>query len=72
MTGSKPFDYSHLSVAERILLAQQLWDSVHAHADEIPVTDAQRREIDRRWAAHEAGELTGSPWPEVRKRLFDR
>ena len=41
-------------------------------AREIPVPDDHKRELDRRWAAHEAGEMTGSPWPEVRKRLFDR
>lgn len=72
MTGHKPIDYSHLSVAERILLAEELWDSVHAHAEEIPVSDAQKQELDRRWAAYEAGEMTGSPWPEVRKRLSDQ
>ena len=73
MTDPKPFDYSHLSVSERILLAQELWDSVyHSAAHEIPLTAAQTQEIHRRWEAHQAGEMTGSTWDEVKRRLLNR
>jgi putative addiction module component (TIGR02574 family) len=37
-----PFDFSHLAVAERIELAQQLWDGILPHADRVPITEAQR------------------------------
>jgi putative addiction module component (TIGR02574 family) len=58
MTESpKTIDYSHLSVAERILLAEELWESVYEHAQEQPLSDAQRQEIERRWAAYQAGEI---------------
>jgi len=72
MTESKPIDYSHLSVPERILLAQELWDSVYDRAQEMPLTDAQRQEIRRRWAAFEAGEITAAPWSEVKRRLLSQ
>jgi putative addiction module component (TIGR02574 family) len=72
MTDPKPFDYSHLSVPERILLAQELWESVYESANELPLTEAQKAEIDRRLAAYQAGEMTGSTWPEVKQRLLDR
>jgi putative addiction module component (TIGR02574 family) len=66
---SKPIDYSHLSVAERILLAQELWESVHEYAQQNPLTDAERKEINRRWAAYQAAESKAAPWPEVKQRL---
>jgi putative addiction module component (TIGR02574 family) len=70
MTDRPPlFDFSHFSVDERILLAQQLWDSIHPYADQVPVTEAQKRELDRRMAAFEAGEMTASPWAEVKRWL---
>jgi putative addiction module component (TIGR02574 family) len=67
-----PFDFSHLSVAERILLAQQLWESVHTSPEASPLTDAEKQELERRWKAFEAGEMTGSSWPEVKQDLLRR
>jgi putative addiction module component (TIGR02574 family) len=66
----KDFDYSHLSAAERILLAQELWDSVLEEAEAMPLTDTQRDELNRRLAQLESGEVTGLPWEEVRKSLL--
>ena len=40
------FDFSKLSVAERIQLAEDLWDSIPESAD-ILLTDAQKAEIAR-------------------------
>jgi putative addiction module component (TIGR02574 family) len=39
---SRPFDFSHLSPAERILLAEDLWDSVTAEQDAPPLTPSQQ------------------------------
>jgi putative addiction module component (TIGR02574 family) len=36
-----------LSVAERIQLVEDLWDSIAADSD-LPLTDAQKAELDRR------------------------
>lgn len=70
--GPKHPDYSHLSIPERISLAQELWDSVYDHAAEIPLTEAEQHELDRRWAAYEAGSMPVSTWPEVKRRLLDK
>ncbi len=64
--------YTHLSITERILLAQELWESVYDHAAEIPLSEADRQELERRWAAYESGAMTASTWPEVKQRLFDK
>jgi hypothetical protein len=37
-------DMSELSVAERIQLAEDLWDSILNEQDELPLTDAQKVE----------------------------
>jgi putative addiction module component (TIGR02574 family) len=66
----KHLDYSHLSVPERILLAQELWESVYDQVAEIPITQAEQQELERRWALYESGEMTTSTWPEVKQRLL--
>jgi putative addiction module component (TIGR02574 family) len=65
------FDLSKLSVAERIQLAEDLWESIPESAD-IPLTDAQKAELDRRLADLEQHPDAGEPWEVVRARLYER
>lgn len=58
-----------LSLPERVELAQELWNSVHAHACEAPFTPEQLAEIDRRVAVLDAGQEPTIPWAEARTRL---
>jgi putative addiction module component (TIGR02574 family) len=43
-----------LSKKERLELALDLWDSVESESDDLPLTDSQRSELDRRFAAYMA------------------
>lgn len=65
-------DILALSVAERIRLTQEIWDSIAAIPDSIPLSQADREELDRRLAAYHADPRAGSPWTEVRERLMRR
>ena len=65
------FDFSELSVAERIQLVEDLWDSIAEDAD-IPLTDAQKAELDRRLEDLERNPDAGEPWEAVRARLYGR
>ena len=71
MTDSTPaFDFSQLTVAQRIQLVQDIWDSVAEEAQAIPLTPAQQQELERRLAAADRGEMTYSAWDEVKRRLL--
>lgn len=63
------FDFSHLTPGERIRLAEELWDSLPSESVEPPLTDAQRRELDRRLEAYRRNPDVGSAWEDVRKRV---
>jgi putative addiction module component (TIGR02574 family) len=58
-----------LSVAERILLVEEIWDSIAAEAEQAPLTEAQTKDLERRLAAYEANPKAGSSWEEVKARL---
>jgi putative addiction module component (TIGR02574 family) len=66
------FDFSRLSAEERILLAQELWDSVHQDAQAAPLTPQQRAELDRRFSQLESGEVPGIPWEQLRESLLPK
>ena len=61
-----------LSVAQRILLVEEIWDSISADAEQLPLTDSQKQDLQRRLAAYEANRHAGSTWEEVKARLQDR
>lgn len=69
---SQPIDFSHLSPAERILLAEDLWDSVAADQDGPPLTPTQHQELQRRLDAADRGNTTYCSWLDVKRRLLHR
>ena len=62
-------DYDELSVPEKILRLQELWDDLAADADQIDLTEAQRTELARRLQARREGKDKSTPWSEVRERI---
>lgn len=58
-----------LSVSERILLAQQLWESVLEDGHEPALTPAQEQVLADRLAALSADGNPGSSWADVKARL---
>ena len=58
-----------LSPAQRLLLVEDIWDSLADEPLSLPVTDAQREELDRRLEDYSRDPQAGSPWEEVRARL---
>jgi len=42
------FDFTKLSIAERIELAEDLWDSIPSEGADLTLTEAQKAELDRR------------------------
>ena len=70
---SRPkFDFTKLSVAERIQLAEDLWDSIPEEGTDLPLSDAQRAELDRRIEDLEQNPGAGEDWEIVRARLRER
>lgn len=62
-------DILQLSIAERVHLAEQIWDSIAAQPEMLPVTEAQRAELNRRLAALADDPGASTPWSEVRAKL---
>ena len=58
-----------LSVEERIQLVEAVWDSIAQHPESLPVTEAQRKELDRRLADHLKDPQAARPWSQVRDSL---
>ncbi len=65
-------DVLNLSVAERIQLVEDIWDSIAAVPEAVPLTEEQREELDRRLDAYHRDPAAGAPWEKVRTRIRAR
>ena len=61
-----------ISVAERIQLVEDIWDSIGASAEELPLSDGQRQELDRRLEDMQQNPKEGVTWPELKARLTSK
>jgi len=66
------YDFNRLSVSERIQLVEDIWDSIAVSGEDIPLTEAEIHELDRRLDDLEANPGSGAPWDEVRARVEER
>jgi len=73
MVAMNPSALRDLPVAQRLHLVEELWDSIAADQDALALSEAQRKELDRRLDAYELDRNPGRPAKDVladiRKRL---
>lgn len=58
-----------LTASEKIILVEQLWDSVRAESSTIPLTAEQQQLLDLRLRALETDSETGDTWEQVLARV---
>jgi len=69
MSRAKNIDIQNLSPAERILLAEALWDSIASQQDQLEVTEAQKKVLDARLAAYRVAPDAGTDWAAVQDEM---
>lgn len=70
---AKPhIDVNELSREERLALIEELWDSLAGQPEELPLTRAQRHELDRRIDEMDGDDTLGIPWEGVLRQIRDQ
>ena len=69
MKSSNISEYVKLSVPERIQLVEDIWDSIAEIPEELPLSNAQQVELDRRLNAYHQNPTEGSPWEHVKEAI---
>lgn len=59
----------NLSVSERILLVEDIWDSIAECPEAIQLTDDEKSELDRRFDDFYQNPSAGSQWAIERQRI---
>lgn len=61
-----------LTISERIMLAEALWDSVIDQDSNIEHTEEQEKELEKRLSMLEVDGDEGSDWASVRSRVLSK
>lgn len=56
-----------LSTSERILMIEQIWDSISPK--DIDITEAHKKELDKRLKRYEEGKTKFYSWKEIKNDL---
>ena len=62
-------DILKLSVSERIIMVEAIWDSIVDNADQVELSSSTKQILDERLFAHQNDPHEGSSWEEVRLRI---
>jgi putative addiction module component (TIGR02574 family) len=70
--GKLALDVEKLTHDEQLDLLEKVWEQLSATRDALPLTAAQRAELDRRLDDLERDGPVGIPWDEVARRIQNR
>jgi putative addiction module component (TIGR02574 family) len=69
MSTNSNIDIHQLSQSERILLAEELWDSVATNQDLLQVTDDKKKVLDERIASYKNSPDEVISWNKVKNEM---
>ncbi len=58
-----------LSIAERILIVEDIWDSIMLSEEDLPISDEQKKELDLRLESYNKNPDEGKSWKEVKDNI---
>ena len=58
-----------LSVAERIQIVEDIWDSISGTPEELVLSEAEKLELDKRLASYKENPDEGIEWETLKKNL---
>jgi putative addiction module component (TIGR02574 family) len=68
----KSLGIDRLPIEERLTLVEEIWDSIAADSGAVPLTEAQRIELEKRIAEDDANPLDLIPWDQVKASTLSR
>lgn len=71
MSSNLTEEAKKLSIAERISLVEEIWDSIAEENGCFELSEVQKRELDRRLESFRADPSQGRTWEEIRSEFLN-
>lgn len=70
---SQPYaELFQLPLSEKLQLVEDLWDSIAVEAEELPLSDWQKAELQRREAEYRNNPSLACTWEEAKRRILSQ
>jgi len=61
-----------LKLSEKLLLVEDIWDSIAKNNSELPMPEWQKRELEKRYKEYKAGNQNLHDWHSVHEEIRDK
>lgn len=68
--NTKVAEILELSVAEKIQIVEDIWDSISNSPEELPLSEAEKLELDERLEDYRQNPDNGIEWETLKKNLL--
>ena len=65
-------EISRLALSQKLLLVEDIWDSIAESNSDIPMPEWQKKELDKRYKEYTEGELALHDWEMVHNDLREK
>ena len=65
-------EINRLSLTQKLIMAQDIWDSIARESGKLPMPQWQKKELEKRYAQYKQGKMELYDWPEVHSDLRAR
>ncbi|MBI5675676.1 MAG: addiction module protein [Nitrospirae bacterium] len=65
-------EIDNLGLSEKLILVEEIWDSIARNNAELPMPEWQKAELDKRYSDYKNGKLKLHNWEGVHEELRDK
>jgi putative addiction module component (TIGR02574 family) len=62
-------EIAQLELSEKLLLVEDIWDSIALNNAELPISNQQKQELDQRYVSYQTGKESLEDWQTVHAQL---
>ncbi len=66
------YEINQLGLSEKLLLVEDIWDSIASNNGDIPMPQWQKLELDKRYQEYKKGNLGLHEWEDVHHELRNK
>lgn len=60
----------NLNITEKLLLVEEIWDVIALNQNDLPISNAQKQQLDERYKEYQAGNVSLHDYQDVHNELI--
>lgn len=65
-------EINRLSIPQKLILAQDIWDSIALEGNNLPMPEWQKKELEKRYGQYKQNQVELHDWRQIHNELRER